>query len=165
MNAPASVVGTYRYEEPDDERTLASGTLRRLAGFAASALDARFAFVVWFGSRDAAPRRTAAAWLARDYGLRTDIREVAWPADFRDAPADVAQILRSAWPHERAFVSAARQVVGVPLVGADDRVVGCLGILDAESTARCSARAHLVSLARPAILELGRWVGTSGDPR
>jgi len=162
MNGLQTAVRPHRYEDEDDERTLASGTLRRLAGFAASALDARFAFVLWSGSRDEAPRRTTAVWLARDYGLRTDVQEVAWPSDLLVPPGDPAEVLRWAWPHERAFANGARHVVDVPLFAPDDRVIGHLGILDAESTARCSARVHLVSLARPAVLELGRWLGAQG---
>jgi hypothetical protein len=140
----------------DDERNSASGTLRRLVCFLASALDVRYAFVSARSGPAVAEGRLA-LWLARDYGLRSDFAEIDLGSLAPAAPrgVDLGLALRLAWPHEPDLRGG--ETVGLDLLGAGGRPVGHLGLLDTEGRGRLSALEHLRPLARTAAAELERW--------
>ena len=145
----------------DEERTSASGALRRLVCFLASALDVRYAFVLALHHEGEGSRTRVDVWLAKDYGLRSEYAE----PDIALCPPtpstlDLVSVLRAAAPHEPELASIERKaVVSLPLVASSGRWLGHLGIVDAEGHRRLSAPEHLRPLARPAAAELSRWTG------
>ena len=149
-------------EPKDDERTRASGTLRRLVRFLASALDTRYAFVSAICGRKDAPDGGMALWLARDYGLQTDFAEIdRLPPAEAPASIDFASALRLAWPDEALLAGLGnRDTVSLALVGAAGRTLGYLGLLDLQVRARISPPDHLLPLARAAAAELERWAAS-----
>lgn len=146
-------------DEAEDARADTSRALRRLVGFVASALDVRFAFVVALGP-PARPRRLA-LWLARDYGLRTELEEVEVHESLGEpASPDLGALLRRVWPHEPELAEAKPGgCVFLPLVDSDTRLAGYLGVLDPERVGRFCSHERLGPLARRAAAEVERWVG------
>jgi len=114
-----------------DAAAAASDTLLRLVRFAASAGDARYAFVM--APVPLAPRRLH-VWLARDYGVRTDRRTLV--LDHGEAapstPAECVRALRRLWPDEAELAGRALASSGVvvPLADGGGRLLGQLGVLE-----------------------------------
>jgi hypothetical protein len=147
--------------EAEGARCGASRALRRLAGFMASALDVRFAFVMAFEPPDDPDHVTL--WLARDYGLRSEYAQVeVSEGEGEPARLDHGLLLRKAWPHEPelADIRPGRSV-SLALVDSHGRVVGHLGILDSERSCRLSARERMAPLGRRATAEVERWIGAA----
>jgi hypothetical protein len=153
--------GKARDAEKDDERTTASGALRRLVCFLASALDVRYAFVLALHHEGEGSPTRVDVWLAKDYGLRSEYAEpdiALYPPT--PSTLDLVSVLRAAAPHEPELASIERKaVVSLPLVAASGRWLGHLGIVDPEGRRRLSAPEHLRPLARTAAAELSRWTG------
>jgi hypothetical protein len=144
----------------DEARDGASGTLRRLVSFVASALDVRYTFVARRGSVEGGPEGRMAVWLARDYGLRSAFVMVDAAEDSRlDENVHLASLLRRGWPHETDLAAVERDdVVSVALCDGGGQRLGYLGIVDPEGRRRFAAREALRPLVRAAASELERWV-------
>jgi hypothetical protein len=146
--------------EDEPARASAGGTLRRLVCFLASALDVRFAFVLAFGPEGGRARVPVTSWLAKDYGLRSEVTEVDLHAP-PPTPArlDVLSVLQRAYAHEPELAGGSEaDVVSLPLIADDRRFLGYLGIVDPEGRRILTAPEHLRPLARTAAAEVRRWL-------
>lgn len=151
-------MGIVLLDEDHDERAQAAATLTRLVTFTASALDMRFAFVVAFADHDRPAEAPAAVWLGKDFGLRSARTEIAWP-DPAGALTDIASMLRAAFPHEADLGrSGVGTTASLPLLDQGGRLLGHFGIADPARVCPLAAREHLITLLRPAIAEVGRWI-------
>lgn len=144
--------------EPDP-RLDAATTLRRLVTFVAAALDSRYAFVAAFDR--GGPERAAQSvtlWLARDYGLSSELTRLALPDDDPALRVDYVRMLRRVWPNgpELARMTA-DHCVAVPLLDPNGRLLGHLGLADRGPGSRVEQRERLHPLARRAATEVQRW--------
>jgi hypothetical protein len=148
---------------PGDAPARASDTLLRLVRFAAAACDARFAFVVAFGTAsESAELQRVHFWVARDYGLRTERMPLDLAAGqvARWGPADCVLALRQIWPEEAelAGLTLAARCVTLPLFDGCGRLLGHMGILD-PGRACLYAGDRLPPLGRLAAAQLAVWTG------
>ena len=144
----------------EQEHESATANLRRLVSFLASALDVRYAFVSTPRPSLAAPQVRMSLWLARNYGLRSQLAEVDFvPASGVPSHLDVLSILRGSWPDEVDLAGLDHShVVSLLLLARSGEVVGHMGIVDPEGRRVRSGAELLRPLAKRAAAELERWV-------
>jgi hypothetical protein len=146
----------------NDEARSASDTLLRLVRFAAGACDARYAFVVARSQAEAGREaRGLTCWLARDWGLHTELGALHAPEGLAapSTPASCALALRQLWPGEPelAALTTTAHCLTVPLLDEGGRLMGQLGILD-PGPERLYGHDRLAPLGRLAWSQLAIWI-------
>jgi hypothetical protein len=137
---------------------LAEDLLQRLVCFVASALDVRYAFVTELRVAQAADAKASVAvWLARDYGLQFEHRELDDREGLLDGPWPYPEVLRKLWPEVPELAALKRECWrGLPLYDSSGQLLGHLAALNPGSARRISETERLQSLVGVAAAELAR---------